>query len=257
MKISFLNTRSISVGIFLWLALTLFRSVAQENENDEDRGLKFSGYINLNTNGISPVPAFSLDKPSVIGTFSLNRKRIGFNPEMAVSTEGKPWFINPRITYKAIDGKKFGFSLATLYSFNFTYPEELVGSVLQATTKVEHYALLQSTSNYTISKKTSIGLTTFHGFGLKNASIKRGNFFVLGANITKLKIMGNFYHSLFPQLVYIDLDGDTQGLFASAIYGIGHNKWPFFLSTQLTQSLSTNISPDPSFKWNLGLTYNF
>ncbi|WP_343487494.1 hypothetical protein [Allomuricauda sp. d1] len=244
--------------IYLVFSPILFSTLyCQELEETSNRGIEFSGSINLNTNGISPVPAFSLDKPSVIGIFSLKRKRFGFTPEMAFSTKAKPWFINPRITYEMIDGEKFGFSLSALYSFNFTYPEELIGNTLQSTTVVEHYALLQSNSIYSISAKLSIGLTTFHGLGLQNASIQRGNFFILAANITKLKITENLYHSLFPQLVYVDLDGDSQGLFVSTIYGIGHKKWPFFLSTQLTHAAATNISPNPGFKWNVGLTYHF
>jgi len=108
-----------------------------------------------------------------------------------------------------------------------------------------------------LSAKTSLSLATLHGFGLKSASIRRGNFFVLGGNFVKLKINEKLYHSLFPQLVYINLDGETEGLFASCTFGIGHNDWPFFLSTQMTQALATNLSPDPGFKWNIGLTYNF
>lgn len=240
---------------FLWASLPIFSQ--EVGDLAEANKVQFSGSINLNTNGISPVPAFSLDKPSIIGIFSLKKNRLSFNPEIAFSTRGKPWFINPRFTYKVVDGEKFDFNISTLYSFSYSYPEKLVNNNLQTSTKIEHYALLQSTSTYTLSKKTSFSLTTFHGFGLKSASIKRGNFFILGGNIANLKITENLYHSLFPQLTYINLDGDTSGLFASAIFGIGHKKLPFFLSTQLTQALTTNISPNPGFKWNIGLSYIF
>lgn len=229
-----------------------------ENLQNEDRkDFKFSGTININTNGISPVPAFSLDKPSIIGIFSLKRKRLSFTPEIAFSLKGKPWFISPRFTYGVVDSEKFNFNISAAYSFSYSYPEELINNILQTNTTVENYILLQSASTYILSKKTSISLITFHGFGQESASIKRGNFFVLGGNIVQLKISKNLYYSLFPQLVYVNMDGDTDGLFASGIFGIGHKKLPFFLSTQLTQALATNISPNPGFKWNVGLSYNF
>lgn len=247
------------IGNFLILLLLIFSFIAysQESEDHIESNLKFSGSVNLNTNGISPVPAFSLDKPSIIGIFSLKRKRLSFTPEIAFSLEGKPWFISPRFTYRVVEGEKFNFNISTAYTYSYSYPEELINNILETSTKVEHYVLLQSASTYILSKKTSISLITFHGFGQESASIKRGNFFVLGGNIAKLKISENLYHSLFPQLVYVNLDGDTDGLFASGIFGIGHKKLPIFLSTQLTQALITNISPNPGFKWNVGLSYIF
>lgn len=247
------------IAMLFFIALFSYgqEDVDENVQTEESRNFKFSGSININTNGISPVPAFSLDKPSIIGTFSLEKRRLKFNPEIAFSTKMKPWFINPRFTYNVIDREKFGFDISTLFSFSYSYPEELINNNLETSTKIEHYALLQSTSLYTLSKKTSISLTTFHGFGLKSASIKRGNFFVLGGSIAKQKISEKLYHSLFPQLTYINLDGEDEGLFASCTFGVGHNDWPFFLSTQLTQALATNISPNPGFKWNVGLSYNF
>ncbi len=245
------------------LALLCFPLVSSptfsQDERDvaETQKVQFSGTINMNTNGISPVPAFSLDKPSIIGTFSLERKRINFNPEIAFSTTGQPWFINPRITYKAIDRKKFDFSIGTIYSLSYSYPEELINNNLEARTKIEHYALLQSTSAYALSENFSVSLATYHGFGLSTAPIKRGNFFVFGGNIDRVQLGKHLYYSIFSQLTYINLDSETDGIFASSTFGVGHKNWPLILSTQLSQPLVTNIAPEPSFKWNVGLTYNF
>ena len=243
--------------LLLTILILLKYPVRGQNKNKDTTKFELSGTLNVNTNGISPVPAFSLDKPSVIGSFSLSRKRLAFTPEAAFSLKAKPWFISPRFTYRAINGKKFSLDISTAYTFNYTYPEEFLNGRWQTSTTVEHYILLQSASTYRVSKKTSISLITFHGFGQKLASIKRGNFFVLGGKIVKMKITENLYHSLFPQLVYVNMDGATDGLFVSGIYGIGHKKLPFFLSTQLTQPLATNISPNPGFKWNLGLSFIF
>ena len=247
------------IVLSLLISLVSYGQVAIDGKvlNQGSTDFKFSGSINLNTNGISPVPAFSLDKPSIIGTFSLDRKRLMLNPEIAFSTKGKPWFINPRFTYKVVDGDNFNFGISTLYSFSYSYPEEMINNNLRTTTRVEHYMLFQSTFVYTAAEKASISLTTFHGFGLKSASIQRGNFFILGGSFTELKISERLYYSFFPQLTYINLDGETEGLFGSCTFGLGHNNWPFFLSTQITQALATNILPDPGFKWNVGVTYNF
>jgi len=67
----------------------------------------------------------------------------------------------------------------------------------------------------------------------------------------------HLYYSIFSQLTYINLDSETDGIFASSTFGVGHKNWPLILSTQLSQPLVTNIAPEPRFKWNVGLTYNF
>jgi hypothetical protein len=140
-------------------------------------------------------------------------KRLSFNPEIAFSTKGEPWFINPRITYKAIDGKKYDLSIGTLYSLSYSYPEVLLNGDIRSMTLVEHYALLQSNSSYQLSEKTEISLTTYNGFGLGSASIQRGNFFIFGANFNELQITNNVFYNVIPQLTYINLDGDTEKTF--------------------------------------------
>ncbi len=240
------------------ILLTYFPMFSQDTEDlPESRKVQFTGSINLNTNGISPVPAFSLDKPSIIGTCSVDWKRLSFNPEIAFSLKGEPWFINPRFTYMAIDRKNFDLSIGTIYSSSYSYPEVLLNGGLQSTTLLEHYMLFQSTSKYQLTEKSDISITTYHGFGIGAASIKRGNFFVFGANFKELRITNKLYYNIQPQLTYINLDGDTEGLFAASTFGLGIKKWPFVLSTQMSQSLVTNISPEPGFKWNVGLTYAF
>jgi hypothetical protein len=48
-----------------------------------------------------------------------------------------------------------------------------------------------------------------------------------------------------------------RGFFVSGIAGIGHNKFPLLISSQMNTTLTTTIFPDPSFKWNISLAYSF
>ncbi len=252
----FLHTRK-QVAVFCFL-LVFFPIYSQDAEDVTEKSkIQVSGSINLNTNGISPVPAFSLDKPSIIGTCSVDFKRLSFNPEIAFSANGEPWFISPRFTYLAIDRQKYELRISTLYSMSYSYPELFLNGELHYSTLLEHYMLLQSTSTYHLTEKSDISLTTYHGFGMGTASIKRGNFFVFGTNFKKLRITNTLYYNVLPQLTYIDLDGETNGLFAAGTVELGFKKWPVVLSTQLSQSLATNIFPQPGFKWNVGLTASF
>jgi hypothetical protein len=62
----------------------------QEKKDTTRTAFKFSGNLNFTTNGISPIPAFSLGKPAILVNLSLKNKRFSYNPEMAFSIQGVP-----------------------------------------------------------------------------------------------------------------------------------------------------------------------
>jgi hypothetical protein len=110
---------------------------------------------------------------------------------------------------------------------------------------------------YKISEKVAISSITFSGYNFEPGSVKRINYISIIGNFTRLPLTQHFYCSIFPQLFYLNLDGSSDGFFVSGILGVGHKKLPLFASTQINSTLTTSISPDPGFKWNVSLTYSF
>lgn len=243
--------------VLLWSFFFPTCVLSQQNASENDKKIRFSGFANLNTNGISPVPAFSLNKASLIGVLSLAKGRTDFNTEWGFSLEGKPWYINPKISITAIKKERFDFTLSGIYSFSFSYPEILVEGITKVNQQLDHYALAQTYTHYNLSKRTSISLTTFHGFGLGDAPIRRGNFLILGLLADRMRITSQWFYTLNPQVTYINLDGETQGAFLSVVLGLGHKKLPLVLSSQWVQPIASNISPSPVLAWNVGLSYFF
>ena len=244
---------------FLFLCFLHFHLcvLAQETRDVKTNGFKFSGTIGLNTNGISPVPAFSLGKPAIMGFFSLRKNRFSFDPEIAYATDGVPWFFSSCFRYRILGKKKLDIKVAAVWSISHSYPEVIENGILKTITKAERYLVFEVIPTYKFSKKFSLGSAVFVGRGFDKGSLKQMHFISLVGNITKLGLSDKLYCSLFPQVFYLNLDGDTDSLFVSGAFGIGHEKLPLFLSTQMNQPLATSISPNPGFSWNVGLSYIF
>ncbi len=249
-----IRKRSISL---LSLLLVPFLVFAQDAGDTLPIGLQFSGTIKVNTNGIATVPAFSLGKPAVIGILSFNKKRFGFDQYIAFSAEGEPWFLESYFNFKLVDSPKFDFNTSAMWGIGYSHPEVMLDGTLQTIMKAERYVFLIFSSTYKLSEKVSVSGATYHGYGFPELSIRWANFISLVGNIARLKMGKSMYASLFPQLLYINLDYQNDGFFVAGTFGVGHKKWPLFLSTQLSQVFAGNLSPSPGFKWSIGLSYHF
>jgi hypothetical protein len=59
------------------------------------------------------------------------------------------------------------------------------------------------------------------------------------------------------QIFYINYDGNNDGLFVAPKISSSVRNIPFSIFLQVTQALSSNISPFPGFRWNAGIAYRF
>ena len=230
---------------------------AQGSKDSEPVGIQFSGTFQINTNGIATVPAFTLDKPAVVGVLSLNKKRFGIDQYLAYSIEGKPWFIESYFNYKIADGKKIALSTAAMWGASFTYDRVFSAGIWQETTEYQRYVFLIQTTSYKLSPKNAINLSTYHGYGFPEGSIRWATFVTLVGNLPEAYISESVYLGIFPQLLFINLDWETDAFFLAGKFGVRHKKLPLFFSTQISKPFAGNLSPDPGFQWNIGLAYNF
>lgn len=244
---------------FLVCCLLLVSSIvsAQEKSDTTRAVFQFSGTLSLTTNGISPIPAFSLGNPAILGFLSLRKKRFSYDPQMAFSSKGIPWFFNNCFRYRIIEKTKFQFQTGLIWGIGYLYPEVILNGVNQNIAKAERFLWLELMPSYKISDKLTISSTTWSGHNFESGSVKRINYISLIGNITKIRLNQSLHFNFFPQVFYLNLDGISDGFFVSGILGIGHNKFPLFLSMQMNKTLTTTISPDPGFQWNISLAYSF
>jgi len=234
---------------FLFIFIITFSQEKADSSKTKTK-LKAAASVSLNSNGIASIPAFSLGKPAIIGAFSLTKNRFSFDPVLAYSLEMKPWFIDSWLHYKLIRIPAFelrtGFNFSTFFS-EYKLPDE---TLLQG----QRYFALALEAMYKISPNSSLTFMYWRDMGQEPGTIS-GHFFNLVGDRSDIKIGKSIVMDLNVQLFYISYDGDNDGLFVTPKISAAVINVPFTLYLQATQAISSNVSPWPGFKWNIGLSY--
>jgi hypothetical protein len=212
--------------------------------------LKVTANASINSNGIASIPAFSLGKPALIASMSLVKNRFSYDPTLAYGLDLRPWFIDNWLHYKIVARPAFdltaGFNIST-FGTKYALPE---GSVWEA----QRYFALAMTGVYRLSSKNTLTVAYWRDMGQEKGTIK-GHFFNLVGERSDMNIGKNVLLYAGLQVFYINYDGNNDGLFASPKLSASIRNKPFSLFFQGTQALSSNISPWPGFRWNIGFGY--
>lgn len=234
---------------FLLIAVPLF---SMEKADSAKSKLKFNGNVSLNSNGMAPIPAFSLGKPALIGAFTLQKKRFSYDAQIAYGLDLRPWIIDNWLHYRLIYKPKF--ELRTGVDFAMFFSEYDAGDykILQG----QQYITLELAGIFKFSPKSSVSLMFWNDNGQDPETIN-GNFTNLVYDRTDIKVGRILFLSVNVQLFYLGYTGNNDGLFISPRISSSVSNLPFSLFFQVTQALTSNIEPYPGFKWNAGLAYIF
>jgi hypothetical protein len=238
-----------------WCLLFLFifsLTFSKENADSSKAKLKFNGNVSLNSNGIAPIPSFSLNKPAIIAAFTLQKKRFSFDPQIAYGLNLRPWLIDTWTHYRII--YRPSFELRTGVDFGMIFSEYNTGEyeILQG----QQYLTFEIAVIYRFSPKSSVSLMLWNDNGQDPATIN-GNFYNLVYDLADIKIGHAILLSANIQLFAIQYTGNNDGLFISPRISSSLRNIPLSLFFQATQTLTSNIEPYQGFKWNAGLAYMF
>ncbi|MFC2125215.1 hypothetical protein ACFLU5_10415 [Bacteroidota bacterium] len=95
------------VSLYFIFFLIVTEVFSQEKTDSTKPPLRFSGEVTLNSNGIAPIPAFAFGKPTIMGSFKLEKKRFSYNPQLSYGLNFKPWIIDNWFHYKLVEKPKF------------------------------------------------------------------------------------------------------------------------------------------------------
>jgi hypothetical protein len=214
----------------------------------------FHGNIQLNNNGISPVPAFSLGKPALMNTFFISKGNFTYSPELNYGSDGLPWTVNNWIRYRK-NFSKFRLGLGGAISMFFGRKDVDTNGQIRTTAPLNQYAPLEAYIGYNFSEKNSLSLTYWKAHGLDLGSVKNGHFIMLSGSFTKIHLSESLNFDFRPNLFYLNNSIPYEGLFCSAIIGLNHKKNPIHPFTQLVQPIWVRGGAD--FNWNFGVNYTF
>lgn len=214
----------------------------------------FNGILQINNNGISPVPAFSLGKPAMMNTLFLKKGSFTYSPEFNYGSDGKPWVINQWFRYQ---GQKGNFIYRTGLNLSLFFGRETVfrDNKKVEIAKLNQYTALEGGIGYNLSDKTSINLTYWRSYGLDYGSVKSGHFLSLSATISQIPLSKSLLLQLRPNVFYINNTVPFEGFFVSSIVSIAYKKLPFSLFVQGVQPIW--VKPSAKSNWNYGVNYIF
>jgi hypothetical protein len=240
--------------INLCLLLLLISGVlySQEKSDSSTKKLQASGSLSINSNGISSIPAFSLDAPAIIATASLGNGRFSWDPVLAYGLDIRPWFIDNWIHYLIVDKQKFKLRTGINFSMYFSELKLPDKDVLQG----ERYWALELAGFYYFSPVSNLSLMYWNDRGQDEGTIT-GHFISLAWDRSQIKAGKSLLFSTYIQLFYIDYDGNNDGLFIAPKISASLDRIPVNIFFQATQAIVSNIEPFPGFKWNVGAGWNF
>ena len=223
---------------------------SQETADSTKRKLKAEAKVSLNSNGIAYVPAFSLDKPAIIGSFSLIKNRFSYDPALYFSMDLRPWIIDNWFHYKIMDTPFFEVKVGAVISAFFSEletPDEVIH-------QTQKYLAAEFIGKYKFSPLTALSFTYLIDRGQDPGTLK-GHFFNLQADRSDIPLGKKGLLSASLQIFYLEYTGNNDGLFTAAYVSASLRNIPFAIFFQAIQALDSNITPFPGFKWNLGLSY--
>ena len=214
--------------------------------------LIINGSVSFNSNGMAPIPAFSLGKPALIAAVSLTKRRFSFDPQVAYGLNFRPWIIDNWVHYRLIYRPKFELRTGMDVGIFFSQYDAGDYKILQG----QQYLTFEVAGIFKFSPKNSLSLLYWDDNGQDPGSLK-GSFFTLIYDYADIKIGNAILFSGNVQLFYIHYTGKNDGLFISPKISFSVKDVPLALFFQATQPFKSNILPDPGFRWNLGMGYMF
>ena len=238
------------ITLILFFLSTLSWAQSPPPDTLDKKKLRAEATVSLNSNGIAYIPAFSLDKPAIVGMFSLKKGRFSYDPALSYSLELRPWIIDNWFHYTLMDLPYLEIRAGAVISAFFSEYEAPEGLIHQA----QKYLAGELMARYKFSPLSSLSFTYLADRGQDPGTLN-GHFYNLQFDRSKVPLGKKGLLGTSLQVFYIDYTGDNDGLFVAGNISISLRKVPFAVFVQAIQALNSNIVPFPEFKWNVGLQY--
>lgn len=215
-----------------------------------------SGAVAVTQNGFSILPMFTLGKPAAIFDLSVGNVRLAFEPQFRFSLEGRPWSFIFWFRYKAVNQKKFKFSISghPSVAFRNTTLYDKMG-VSKTILNPQQYFATEWIPSYQVSKKVNWGMYYLVSQGLTEGTNHRTNFVTFNADINNVLLAKDTFLRFFPQIYYLDIDG-VDGYYITETLTLSNKHIPFTISSIMNKKLNSRI-PGDDFVWNISLNYLF
>lgn len=235
---------------------TVTKSAAQNPDSTKRvEPLYATASLNINNNGISLFPNFSLGKPAAIVNLYVGKKNISFEPEFRWGLNGKPWSYIYWLRYRIKPTKNFEVRVGTHLSYVFKETPFLINGNTENRYVSQRYFAGEISPSFKFSDKFSLGFHYLYSKGLDKYVIQNSHFISFQPHFPNFKLNKNYSLSLHPQLFYLVLD-DKKGSYVSESLSINKKNLPISLTSMFTYKINSTIAGGNTV-WNVGFNFKF
>ncbi|WP_242617451.1 hypothetical protein [Cecembia calidifontis] len=229
---------------------------AYSQDNQSSGTGHFRGNISVTNNGLSLIPAFSLNRPAAIFELSLGGERLSFDPEMRFALDGQPWSFIFWWRYKIIKSEKFRLHVGAHPAFIFE--NKLVangnGTMVQSM-EAKRFFAGEISPRYALNEKVTVSFLYLAGRSLGKVPFALNQFVATGVQFNRVSLSEKLFFNASPQLFYLKMN-EKDGYFASSSIVIGKKDFPISLGSIISKKIVSEIEVD-NWIWNVSLIYSF
>jgi hypothetical protein len=244
----------------LAFALCLWSGLASEARAQEVPGpaspVEVSGSVNVNSKGISLVPALTLGRPAAIFDLAVRKGHFGFEPQFRFALDGKPWSFLLWGRYRAVTTERFRLTVGGHPAFSFRTSTSIVSGTSREQIDVRRYLAIEATPTFVLSRDFGVGGYYLYSHGIDPGAPPHTQFAAARTYLSNLRLAGNYVVSAAPQLYYLRTNGQ-DGTYVGASASIGRLGSPWALATIVNQPIQSNVVGGQSFLWNVSVNYAF
>ncbi len=243
--------RALTFALFLISSSIIYSQTTEEKETEP---FNFSGGVAVTNNGVSIVPAFTLDKPAIMFDMSVGKK-LTFEPQFRFSLEGVPWSFLFAFRYKLVDGERYSLKVGSSPAIRFGQEEVTdADGVTEDKIIASRGWANEIGQSLVLTKNLSLGVTYFLVRQLEKDPVNP-QFIMLNSVVSFTELPKDFMLTFVPQMFYLKI-GEDSGLYYSGSMSLANKNLPVSLSAMFNKTIKTDLDGH-DFLWNVTLTYRF
>ena len=226
-----------------------------QGASETRRPVEVFGAVNVNSKGISMVPALTLGRPAAIVDLAIRKGDVSVEPQFRYGLDGRPWSFLLWGRYRAVHGPRFRLTIGGHPAYSFRARSTEVDGRRRDVIDVRRYYAVEATPTWRTGRRTALGGYYLYSRGVDPEAPPHTHLLAARGYVADVDV-GAFVVQATPQLYYLFTNGQS-GTYLSASASIGRRGSPWSVTTIVNQTILSDIAGGHASLWNVGLTYVF
>lgn len=220
------------------------------------RPVEVSGAVNINSKGISLVPALTLGRPAAVFDLAIRKGDLSFEPQLRFALDGKPWSFLLWGRYRAVTTDRFRLTVGGHPAFSFKTMKAGVNGRTDNVIEMRRYLAVDAAPTFVLSPRVSAGGYYLYSHGVDPGAPAHTHFVAARTSLSGIRVFGDYLLQATPQLYYLSTKGE-DGTYVGASASFERRGAPWSIGTIVNQPVASDIAGGQSFLWNVSVSYAF